>query len=156
MEKEALQPTKRAQAKYSAKFIGEALAVLKANKGNLSGTAKQLNIPRPTLRGWANDGRRDSPEVRETRQLKEGTLAQKWETVAHLCADRLTDPDVIGKASPLDLGKIGGIAVDKSQVLTGQPTSITGSVMSDDERRFRMAEILARIEARNPPPAAPA
>ena len=150
---DALQPTKRAQAQYSNEFIGSALALLKANRGNVSGTAKQLNIPRPTLREWAMNHRRDSPEVRETQHLKEGTLDQKFEQIAHLYADRLTDPEMVLKATPHVAAVVSGIAVDKRQLLNGMPTSITSAVMSDNEKRLRLAEIIAGIAARNPQPA---
>ena len=140
---------KRAQAKYSDEEVGNALAILKANDNNFSLTARQLNIPRLTLREWAKNSRRDSAEVREARHVKEGSLEQKFERIAHLYADRLTDPTVIEKASPLDAAKVAGIAVDKRQLLTGMPTSISGSVLSEDERRLRLAELLASIESRS-------
>ena len=138
----------RPKRQYSEQEIGEALALLTANEGNVYRTAKELNVPRQTLTEWARNNRRVTPEVVAIRQQKEGTLEQKFERIAHLYADRLSDPAMIDKASPLDAAKVAGIAVDKRQLLTGMPTSITGAVLSDDERRLRVAELIATLRMR--------
>lgn len=138
----------RPKRKYSAEDRAHSLAVLQSNNGNVLKTARETGIPRDTLREWDKNRRGVTPEVMAIQQLKAGTLAEKFERVAHLCADRLSDPETIDKASPLDLAKIGGISVDKAQLLTGQPTSITGAVLSEDERRLRLAELLTTIAAR--------
>jgi hypothetical protein len=149
----AEKATVRQERQYTVQQVGEALALLTLNGGNVYKTAKELKIPRQTLDEWAKGKRRVTPEVVAIRREKEGTLEQKFERIAHLYADRLSDPAVIDKASPLDAAKVAGIAVDKRQILTGMPTSITCAVMSDDDRRLRIAELLSRIAARNGQPA---
>lgn len=144
----AQEVTKRQKRHYTDAEIGSALALLSANNGNVARTARELSIPRLTLREWAINRRRDSTEVREVQLVKAGTLESKFEMIAHIYSDRLTDPDVIARSSPLDAAKVAGIAVDKRQLLTGMPTAIHGSVMSEDERRLRVAELLAGIQAR--------
>lgn len=143
--------TKRSKRTYTAEDRGSALAVLQSNGGNILKTSRETGIPYHTLREWAANGRGVTPEVIQIQQVKAGGLAEKFEHIAHLCADHLSQPGVIAKGSPLAVAKIGGISVDKSQLLTGRPTSITGAVMSDDEKRIRLAELLARIAERNPP-----
>lgn len=40
---------------YNREFKLHALALMRENEGNLKKTAKQLDIPHSTLRGWKND-----------------------------------------------------------------------------------------------------
>lgn len=138
----------RPKRKYSAEDRANSLAVLQSNNGNVLKTARETGIPRDTLREWDKNRRGVTPEVMAIQQLKAGSLAEKFERVAHLAADLLSESETIAKASPLDLAKIGGICVDKSQLLSGQPTSITSAILSEDDRRLRLAELLTTIAAR--------
>jgi len=47
-----------------------------------------------------------------------------------------------------------GIVIDKAQLLKGLPTNISSSVLSDDERKLRLAGILAHLAERTTPPQA--
>ena len=137
----------RQKRHYSVEQKGTALALLKANGHNVLRTARELGIPRHTLRDWAINHRGVTPEVVQYQHQKERTLAEKLEENAHRLADSLATHDLTGvslasKATAL------GIVTDKALLLRGQPTSISGSVMSDDERRLRLAELLAKAEER--------
>jgi hypothetical protein len=143
---------KRTKRKYDAAFKGHALALLKANRNNVLVTAEQLNIPRLTLREWAINQRGITAEVREFQHEKETDLAQRYRTAAGLYLEHAIDPLTIRASTGLEAMKASGIATDKCQLLIGQPTAIRGSVMSQDERRLRVAEILARIAARRDNP----
>ena len=150
------KPPKKGKRSYTAKFKGEALALLKANNGNVLATAERLNIPRLTLREWAINQRGITPKVLEYQQIKETDMARRYQTAAGLYLDHAVDPLTIAASTGLDAMKASAIATDKSQLLLGQPTAIHGSVMSEDDRRLRVAELLARIAERrngqqNPP-----
>jgi transposase-like protein len=145
---EAPTETPKRHKRYSAQFKGEALALLKANKNNVLATAEQLNIPRLTLREWAVNQRGITTEVREFQQEKETDLALRYRTAAGAYLEHALDPLTIRSSTGLEAMKASGIATDKSQLLLGQPTAIHGSVMSEDERRLKVAELLARIADR--------
>lgn len=141
-------PTKRPKRTYSAEDIGNALAVLKSNKGNLLRTAKELGIPRLTLREWEKNNRRDSPEVRQIQHEKEQDMLKLYGNAERTYLEQATRPEIVAKTSGLDAMKAAGIARDKQQILNGQPTSISASVLSEDQRRLRLVEILTSIAAR--------
>jgi hypothetical protein len=46
------------------KQIGQALAVLDSNAGNLSETARVLKLPKSTLKGWRDSQARDEAVAR--------------------------------------------------------------------------------------------
>jgi transposase-like protein len=144
---EALTP-KRAQRRYDAEFRAHALVLLKANNDNVFATAKQLDIPRLTLREWAKNGRGITPEVLAAQHTKETDMAKRYGEAASLYLTHATDPLTISATTGLDAMKSSAIATDKQQLLLGNPTSISGSVMSEDERRLRVADLLFRIAAR--------
>ena len=102
-----------------------ALAALDANGGNVCRTARQLGLPDSTLEGWAK-GRGISPAVHALREVKKGTLAEKFDEVAHMALDlTLDDLEGLRKAGPQARIIVAGIATEKKLLLTGQPTQIT-------------------------------
>lgn len=122
--------------------------MLKANNGNLLRTARELSIPRPTLREWAINNRRNTPEVSAIQHQKEETLVQRYAQAERLYLDRALDPAAIAETNGLSAMKAAGIARDKQQLLNGDPTAIHATVMSDDERQFRIAELITRLRTR--------
>ena len=110
---------------YNDEEKAMALAALDANGGNVYRTALQLGIPDSTLDGWAKE-RGVSPAVHALREVKKGTLAEKFDEVAHMALD-LTIDDLEGlrKAGPQARIIVAGIATEKKLLLTGQPTQIT-------------------------------
>lgn len=110
-----------AKRSYSDKEKGEALAVLDANGGNVSLTAKQTKVPRATLQEWVAG--RVSAEVPDIRQEKKEELRDIFE--------RLTRKGLAHLESNIASGKFGEVSlavcqwVDKMQLLGGKPTAIT-------------------------------
>lgn len=142
---------------YSDEEKAEALAALAANGGDVSETARSLQIPRLTLQHWAQ-GRGVQPRVFQKEQEKREGLAERLEALAH----RLVD--VIDKkadtATARDAATAMGIAVDKMRLLREQPTSINrDDHLTDDERAAGVAALGDRLRARRagqPDPAGPA
>lgn len=131
---------------YSQEQKAEAIAHFQANGQNYSGTSRELNIPQNTLRRWVLE----HPELSELREVKSRDLANRLESIAFGLTDSIDEHDLsivplASKATSL------GIVIDKMQLLRGQPTSISGSVMSDDERKLRLAELIAKVNERNQP-----
>lgn len=141
-EASQLSPFKpRVVRQYSASERANALAVYDT-VGTLEKTAEALGIPLSTLAGWVNDPSNFS----ELRNQKREELSAKFENAAHLFLDLAVKKSKKAGFNHLMTG--AGIAVDKSQLLKGLPTAISGSVMSDDERKLKLAEILSRLESR--------
>lgn len=132
-------------ARRSDQQKAEALAVLDANAGNVSKTARDTGIPRKTLEEW-RDGR-VAEGVAELRQEKKEGLADRLEAIALQMLDAM--PSKILDASLKDTATAVGIAIDKRQLLTGQPTAIQRNEgLTEDERASRVAELLGRARDR--------
>jgi len=128
---------------YPEEKKAEALLAYEANSFNVSQTARQLGIPRQTLDYWIKDAERFA----EIQKGKRGILADRLENIAYSLVDSIDSHDLSivplqNKATSL------AIAIDKMQLLRGQPTSISQSVISEEERQVKMAEIFSRLEAR--------
>lgn len=147
---ESLQSTivrKVAYADYDARFKAAALELLKANRGKLKTTAKLLKIPPSTLKDW-RDGKFVSSQTHEIREAVKGDIAEEFEQTARLYMGRAQDPAAIAQTSGYYAVMAASKSMETAQLMRGLPTSISGSVMSEDERRLRLAELLAKIEAR--------
>ena len=134
---------------YTDNDKAAALAALDANKGNLSKTAKQLGIPRQTIQEWAA-GRNHNRSVPDLRQVKKRDLAEKLEEAADALLDNILARarSETSVAVPLkDFATAMGIAIDKMQLLKGEPTSIN-KTLTDEERATKAAEILERGKLR--------
>jgi hypothetical protein len=149
------QPTKPPKRVYSDREKAEALELLEAT-GSLTVTAKQLGIPDATISGWKYGIGSKSPGIPIIRsEIRQGVsldLASDFEEIASLsCQEarqRLMNPKKAAKIPFIQLMSGAGISVDKSQLIRGLPTSISASVMSEDERRLKLAEVLERLEAK--------
>lgn len=102
---------------YSDEDKATALTALDANGGNVKRTATQLGIPHKTLDDWAK-GRNQHPVVADLRTRKRGSLADKFENLAHLIVDAM--PAKIDKATLSQCAVSSGIATDKAIRLRGE------------------------------------
>ena len=131
---------------YSDADKAAALVALDANGGNLKRTAEQLGIPEPTLRQWSKG--RTNADVEAMREGAKVDLADRLERVVGVLLAAAVDPDKVEGASLKDVMTGAGIAIDKMQLLRGEPTAINEDRLSDDERADRVAAILERARAR--------
>ncbi len=144
---------RRAQRRYSDDERAAALAALAANGGNLSQTARQLGIPKATLRAW-RDGAAH-PEASENSTPKKAALAHRLEEVAHQILDGMTAERLLLSAPHQAMTALG-IAVDKMQLLRGRATAITDQThvhleMSEEEVDARLAELRAQDDGADAP-----
>lgn len=102
---------------YSDEDKATALTALDANGGNVKRTATQLEIPHKTLDDWAK-GRNQNPAVADLRTRKRGSLADKFENLAHLIVDAM--PSKIERATLSQCAVSSGIATDKAIRLRGE------------------------------------
>lgn len=126
---------------YSSVERQEAIAAYNQT-GNLEKVSEALGIPLSTLAGWTSNPTLNSPQ-------NCSNLADKFEFAANLFIDLALKKSKKAAFNHLMTG--AGIAVDKSQLLRGLPTAISGSSMSEEDRRRRLAEIFSRLEARAVP-----
>lgn len=137
----------KTKRRYSDEDRANALAALAANGGNLAQTARQLGIPRATLQRWLEGSAH--PEAAANAAPKKAALADRLEELAGQLLDGVT-LDKIAGSGPKELLTSLGIAVDKMQLLRGQPTAITDQTLhhddlSDEDLDARIAELEARL-----------
>ena len=113
-------------------------AYLYAASGNYSQVARDTNISRPTLMGWAKNSSVWVEALNKARQeISDEILASNLEIVIKTneqVIDRVEHGDVVlrnGKQVRVpmkgrDLAVVGGIKEDKARVALGQATSIVG------------------------------
>lgn len=150
-EKEIEVPSPTRKRQYSDNDKAVALATLDASDGNIRQAARVLKLPESTLTDWSN-GRGTCPEVAEIREDKKVELAGKLEEVAHALTDNilLRAKSDFSMLTPLkDFAVSLGIAIDKMQVLKGEPTSINKDVSerSNEERANRILELVKPAKA---------
>jgi transposase-like protein len=110
---------------YSEEFKASIIAAIEANNGNVHATAKLFNVPSDTVRyWWAN-----SERFREIQAASSENLANKLEHLAHSCADSLAEHD-FSIVAARDKAAVMAVAIDKMQLLRGQPTEIVENVES--------------------------
>lgn len=124
--------TRNDRTDYPEEFIAHALSVLRVNGGNAKNTAKQLGVPRTTLRQWAGRAKSDtavpkrvSPDVQST---ADETSAQRLDAVFLMVTDPALVESKLEKAGLRDLLIAGDIATRGRALLRGQPTARTESV----------------------------
>jgi hypothetical protein len=83
-------------------------------------SARQLGIPRASLLAWRTDGRH--PKAAENATQKKRALAEALEDVALKLLDVIS-PEMIARASLLDVMKAACIAIDKMLALQGATCS---------------------------------
>lgn len=107
--------------KRNKKVIGETLAVLDANAGQFSQTARETDIPKSTLFGWSEYYAND-PLVARYRTLKNEELADRFRAIAGAASERLYKE--LADVSVDKLATVAAIGADKQLLLTGQSTDI--------------------------------
>jgi hypothetical protein len=111
---------------------------------NVSAAAEQTGIPRTTIQRWI-----DEPWAVELRQKTANELGDEMRVLALLATEELTKAVRSGKVSPRDLIPLMGVAVDKSQLLAGQPTNrfetVTGGM--EDHEKTALREVLRGVIA---------
>lgn len=152
---QALEITKHHKRQYSDSFKAQALISLQLNEGNIRKTASQLDIPWQTLNEWAKHRSGINAETLEIRDGLKAPIADRFEQAAGMYLDRAMQPGAIKKTSGYYALLGASDAIKSAQLLRGQPTSITGSVMSEDERQLKVAELLQRIAERKNAPVQP-
>lgn len=136
-------PKGRITRTYSHQDRAKALALYDST-GALEKTAETLGIPLSTLSDWVNNPANHS----ESRSKHAQDLATKFDNAAHLFIDLAVKKSKRAAFNHLMTG--AAIAVDKSQLLRGQPTSISASVMSEEERMDRLSSLVEAIRGRAP------
>lgn len=131
---------------YSDSDKARVLAVLDANGGNISLTAKQTGVPRNTLSDWSK-GRKIVPEVTEMRQDKKEELADVFERVARQYLDRALSDEAIGDTKGKDAVIAAATATDKMQLLRGKPTLIVADAAKEALRSIMSNYGLSQEEA---------
>jgi len=125
-------PVKKTRRRYSDRERAAALALYDAT-GNLTEAAKVSGIPDSTLSDWLKGNRglsnQDIPLLRNGYELRPLDLAARFDEIAHRATGELVGRLRNAKEAknvPLpQLIRAAEISVDKSQLLRGQPTSIT-------------------------------
>lgn len=107
--------------RYSDEERAAALAALKANRGNLTLTARQVGVPLTTLRQWSTGDRH--PEATQMSIEKSRDMAQALQDLAWKLIDAL--PDKIEGATLNQTATALGISIDKARLLRDEPTQIT-------------------------------
>lgn len=110
----------------SEKKIAETLAVLKANGGDASLTARQTGVPRKTITYWRDKKATNERDVAisDKTQEEEEDLGNMLESfIRRVFNVGLTDDKL--KEAPIEkLVLAAAVAVDKMQLLRGHPTDI--------------------------------
>lgn len=128
-------------ASYSESEKSTALAALEANGGNVSQTARDLNIPRKTLEHWSN-GHGVNDDVAKDCQIKKRDLADELEKLAMTLVDAI--PEKIDDATLQHTAVTLGITLDKMQLLRGKPTAINQDMTDPEKRRARIDELIQK------------
>jgi hypothetical protein len=112
-----------------------AVAIAELHSNN--GAAQDITgIPHETIRYWRNNGVVSTAQV----QVAQGDLAKEldilaWELVG-LSRDKFQDASLSQVAHAIS------VAIDKSQLLKGAPTSIPGKTVTAEEARSKLRELL--------------
>jgi transposase-like protein len=108
------------------------LAALSANGGNVERTAADCGVPETTLRQWSKGTRH--VEASQMSGKKKKDLGTKLNELAHKLAGAM--PGKIKDANLRDLAVSMGVAIDKSRLLSGQPTNINENRLMPDLSRL--------------------
>ncbi len=120
-----------AKRSYTIEEKASAIALLEANGGNLSKTAKQLGIPRTSLIAW-RDGEGVGASVEEIRQSQKREFTElvvkKEREILDILREEIyaaaeTLPHKRHEADYADVVRAIAIFIDKMQLLTGGATS---------------------------------
>jgi transposase-like protein len=136
---------KKYKRSYSEEEKASALALLKANRGNVTKTSSDLNVPATTLRQW-RDGEHVNADVAKKREKKERSLAELFEEVAYAYLDRALETEAVSESKGKEAVVAAATALDKLRLLQGEATSIS-EVRDDSGARDILAERLIRLRA---------
>jgi len=121
-------PKKR---QFSDNLKSSTLAILKANNGNSSKTARETGVERRTINKWKL-GLGINDDVRQMAQVKKSELRDLHKLIAvkalGLLQNKLED------CSAVQLSTIAAISTDKMQVLSGEPDTITRQLPPEQKR----------------------
>lgn len=132
--------TGRKRKRYSDEFRATALTMLKAEgypdkKGALTKVAAHLDIPLQTLFDWARKDQ--NPPPMELRNEKEGDLVALLKARTNQAVEEMKR--AIGDTSFKDLCIGTAILIEKTQLLTGEPTERREDVSGVGRERVRGA-----------------
>jgi transposase-like protein len=121
--------------------------VMAAAASSTLAAAEQAGIPESTVRYWL-----EKPEFASLRDKTREEAAEGWKVVLHLAQERIVE--LIPKMDPDEIMVLAGIATDKSQLLSGGPTSRESRITEgwDDHEKLALrdairAELVKRAEA---------
>lgn len=127
----------RRRREYTDEEKAAALAALRASKGNYSEAARLTNTDESNVRRWAKSA---PGVVAEIAEQKSADLATLMHDIAYRGAglerrafthfESLTDAE-IAQHLP-EINRVTGTAIDKAQLLAGEPTSRTEHVVDID------------------------
>lgn len=144
-----------ARRHYSDADRAAALAVLAANGGNLTRAAREIGMPVPTLRSWVDAPDRAAPA--ELRAQKKADLADVLLDIAMRSLGLMGDGLAHLEALPVaergraaldrfpDLNRAAGTAIDKRQLVSGEPTQRVETRDTTEVER-RTARILKLVD----------
>lgn len=115
----------RPRRRYDDKFRASAVVMLEAagypdKDGSLMEVARHLGVPHNTIRAWYHA--EHNPPPSELRQEKKRELVIELEEIAYLLIKAI--PGKIDEANLQQTATSMAIAIDKMQLLKGQPTLI--------------------------------
>ena len=121
-------------------------AVTAAAASSVLAAAQETGIPRTTIAYWL-----EQPEFAELRQKTREEAADGWKVILHRAQERIMD--LIPSMDADQIMVLGGIATDKSQLLTGGATSRTETRdltadLDDHERAALKDAITAELAKR--------
>ena len=154
------------KTKYSAEFRASVLGRLHSNEGNVHKTAVETGIPGTTIGRWATESARTGFVLTEAIKVKTQSmaehfekkrqdvaieklgLAEAFERVAMRCLRRLVGKK-LNQATALELIRGAGICADKSQLLKGEATTISGMAgaiqMTPDQLQGRLTQLYTKV-----------
>jgi transposase-like protein len=139
--------TGQRRTRYTDAFRSAALTLLDANKGNITKTAAELDIPYRTLEAW-KAGRRH-PEARILQEQHKGDMAAATRAALWGVLDVIADPDKLRKANISQAATAADKLFTIMRTLDGAVSNITGNLsavahvdftrLTDDELRQYLA-----------------
>lgn len=128
---------------YSDNEKALALAELAAQGGNVSATARVLNIPERTLARWRESVREPDSYLATLADEKKEPLADMYQQIAERAAGLLLHGDSLERASAQQQALVSAVAVDKARLLRGEPQGFVEhrmqlnlAALTDDEIRL--------------------
>ncbi len=131
-----LEQPQSTHASYSSEYKARALAIVDSHYGNIQRAANDLGIRPETLRYWVVNKER----FREVHAQKQAELADECEADARYYFALARDKAPDAPYNQLMTG--AAIAVDKMQLLRGQPTSIANVNIGRVELTSLLSEAL--------------